>query len=779
MTNDKSLKALEFDKIRERLSQFALTGLGKELCLNLRPQSRIERVLQAQEETEEALVLLNYRGDSPIGGFEDMRPQIHLAFKGATLSLRALLDIGYCLRAALTARAGLVTDRENTPRLRALAMRLHPMRPLERLIFDTIISEEEISDHASTDLAEIRRQMRLCNARIRDRLQTMIHSSQYSKYLQEPLVTLRNGRYTIPVKQEYRQNVPGLIHDQSSTGATFFIEPMAVVEAGNELKQWEIKEQKEIERILSALSGQIGDSADEISSDIELLSELDFIFAKAALAKEMVAIQPKMNQNGYLRFIQVRHPLIPREQVVPCNLWLGDDFTSLIITGPNTGGKTVTLKTVGLISVMAASGLHVPGQLGTELSLFDRVFADIGDEQSIEQSLSTFSSHMTNIVGILNEACPGDLVLFDELGAGTDPTEGAALAQAILSLLLKQKIRTVATTHYSELKAYALNTPGVENASVEFDVSTLSPTYRLSIGIPGKSNAFEISRRLGLSDQIISRAKELLSHDSVRFEDVIANAEYHRQLAEKERRLTEEAYQESLKLRKEAQKLYKDAEEQVSCAKLKGKEEARRIVQKAKIEVASLLEDVRLFQKEGGQSGFQKRLREMDDAFSEGLKTVKSENDFDPEKLKEGDSVILLSTNTQATVLQKPDSKGEVTIQAGAFKMKVPIQQLTLVKNPKTRQTQVHTKLHNQDLQVKMECDVRGMALDEAIAETDRYLDLALISGLHEVAIIHGKGTGVLRAGIQRHLKTLASVSTFRQGKFGEGESGVTVVTLK
>ena len=553
--NERALRVLEFTKIRDMLATYALSDAGREKCLQLTPLSSFADVNQALDETEEAVVVLTYIGGNPLISFSDVREYLSLSKKGSTLSQKALLMVAETLRAARAARSALVTERDNTPLITAKASLLQTLRQLETDITESILSEEEISDHASPALFDIRRHIRQVNDRIREKLNAMAHGAAYSKYLMESIVTVRGGRYVLPVKQEYRQNVPGLVHDQSSTGATIFVEPLAVVEMGNELKEWHMKERDEIDRILAALSQQVSENADLIDRNLSILSTLDFIFAKGMLSREMECVRPKMNEEGRVNLVRVRHPLIDREKVVPCNLWLGQDFTSLIITGPNTGGKTVTLKTLGLMTLMAQSGLHIPGNLGTELSTFEEVYADIGDEQSIEQSLSTFSSHMTNIVSIMNAVTPRDLALFDELGAGTDPTEGAALAQVILDALLKIKARTAATTHYSELKAYALSTKGVENASVEFDVATLRPTYRLSIGVPGKSNAFEISRRLGLPEYLIDEAKELLSHESIRFEDVIANAEYHRQVAEKERELAEQARQETVRLRNEAELL--------------------------------------------------------------------------------------------------------------------------------------------------------------------------------------------------------------------------------
>ena len=541
MMKERTLRVLEFTKIRDRLASKAMTDMGRERCEALVPSSNMTEIQRMQAETEEATVILQYVGASPLVPFSDVRASLTLAEKGATLSPKALLEVAALMQSARAARKTLDTERDNTPILKELAQRLSTLHNVEQDITNAIISEDEIADRASNELMDIRRHLRGANERIKEKLNQMIRSSAFQKYLQDPIVTMRNDRYCLPVKAEYRGSVPGLVHDQSSTGATLFIEPMAAVEMGNELKTWAAKEKQEIERILSALSAEIAPYADQLRETVETLAELDYIFAKGMLSREMNAVSPKLNQNGYINIIRGRHPLIDREKVVPSNLWMGKDFTSLIITGPNTGGKTVTLKTVGLLTLMAQAGLQVPADLGTELAVFEQVFADIGDEQSIEQSLSTFSGHMTTIVSIMHEVTPDDLVLFDELGAGTDPTEGAALAQAILQRLLNIRVRTLATTHYSELKAFALSTKGVENASVEFDVETLRPTYRLSIGVPGKSNAFEISRRLGLPENLIDDAKKLLSSDSVRFEDVIANAEYHRQVAEREREIARQA----------------------------------------------------------------------------------------------------------------------------------------------------------------------------------------------------------------------------------------------
>ena len=782
--NDRALRVLEFTKIREMLASYALSDSGKTLCLELKPLDDFKDINRGLDETEEAVATLAYVGGNPLIAFADVSEYISLAQKGATLNPRALLLVAETLRAARAARSALVTEKENTPIITSTASRLQPLRQLETDITEAILSEEEISDHASPALLDIRRHIRQVNDRIREKLNTMAHGPGYAKYLMESIVTMRNGRYVLPVKAEARGNVPGLVHDQSATGATLFIEPMAVVEMGNELKEWNMKERAEIERILAAFSQQVGDSGDLISQNLVILSHLDFVFAKGMLSREMDCVRPKMNEEGRINLVRVRHPLIPRDAVVPCSLWLGQEFTSLIITGPNTGGKTVTLKTLGLMTLMAQSGLHIPGALGTELSTFEEVYADIGDEQSIEQSLSTFSSHMTNIVSIMNKVTSRDLVLFDELGAGTDPTEGAALAQVILNALLKIKTRTAATTHYSELKAYVLSTVGVENASVEFDVATLRPTYRLSIGVPGKSNAFEISRRLGLPEYLIEEAKDLLSHDTIRFEDVIANAEYHRQIAEKERQLAEEARAETVRLRNEAEKLYRDMEEKRDASTRKAKEEARRIVEKARRDSESILYDLKKMKKAGSApdhevNALRKKLEDGIDSLAEGLKTPTGNIAEPPKTLKVGDIVEITHLNTKGTVLTLPDPKGEVQLQAGIMKLKAHISQLHLVQEEKPKKKVSSVSVQTGMRTVPLSCDVRGMALDEALEEVEQYLDEAVLAGLHEVTIVHGKGTGILREGIQKHLKTYPHVKSFRRGKYGEGEEGVTVVELK
>ena len=789
---ERSLRVLEFHKIRAELSKYCVSDMGKEKCEALVPTNRIADVRRMQQETEEARVVLTYLGGTPMIPFADVRASLHLAEIGSALSPRALLDIAACLRAARAARDALVTDRDNTPMLTANASRLSTNRTLEQAIGDAILSEEEIADRASPELFTIRRKMRSCNERVRERLNGMIHSPTTQKYLQEAIITMRADRYVLPVKQEYRGMVPGIVHDQSATGATIFVEPMAVVEIGNELKQLIASEKAEIDRILRALSAQVAPDAAAIADNLAILAQLDFAFAKASLAREMMACEPKVNDEGRIDIRRGRHPLIDPQKVVPLDIRLGADFTTLIITGPNTGGKTVTLKTTGLFTLMAQSGLQLPAEHGTELAVFDDVFADIGDEQSIEQSLSTFSGHMTNIVSILTQVTPDSLVLFDELGAGTDPTEGAALAQAILSTLLDMHTRTVATTHYSELKEYTLTTENVENASVEFDVTTLRPTYRLSIGIPGKSNAFEISRKLGLPEFVIGKAKELLSKEQVRFEDVIANAEYHRQVAEKERQIAEEASREMVAIRNQAEAERKKLEEQRERSIKKAKEEAKRIVENARRESDAIIAELRAMKKAGGAQEHEiQRVRKQVDTAQEALADKPEEAAGEvPKSVKVGDMVHIASMDVDATVMSLPDAKGYLQLKVGMMKMRAQMSDLrTLSLTQKLIKKEQKKQEHKRAMReqrvdvmtrpVRQELDVRGMALDEAIPEVQKFLDDAMLSSLGEVSIIHGKGTGVLRTGIQKHLKRHLNVKSFRDGMYGEGEQGVTVVTLK
>ena len=788
---ERTLRVLEFDKIRAQLVQYCVSEMGAALCDALVPSSRMDDVRRSQQETEEACTLLTYLGGTPMIAFGDVRPELHLAQIGSALSPRALLNVAACLRAARAAREALVTDRDSTPMLTANASRLSPFKSIEQAIGEAIISEDEIADRASTELFSIRRKMRACNERVRERLNSMIHSATTQKYLQESIITMRADRYVLPVKQEYRGMIPGIVHDQSATGATVFIEPMAVVEIGNELKQLISAEKAEIERILRALSAQIAPEAEAIGDNLAILAQLDFAFAKGSLARQMHACAPKINSEGRIRIVRGRHPLIDPEKVVPLDIRLGEEFTTLIITGPNTGGKTVTLKTTGLFTLMAQAGLQVPADYGTELAVFDDVFADIGDEQSIEQSLSTFSGHMRNIVSILENVTPDSLALFDELGAGTDPTEGAALAQAILGTLLTMHTRTVATTHYSELKEYALTTHNVENASVEFDVSTLRPTYRLLIGVPGKSNAFEISRRLGLPEFVIAQAKELLSREQVRFEDVIAGAEYHRQVAEKERQLAEEARAEMVAIRNQAEAERKRLEDQRDRTVKKAKDEAKRIVENARRESEAMIAELRAMKKAGGAQEHEiQRVKKQMEKAQEAFEEKKETGGLVPASVKPGELVHVASMDLDATVVSPADAKGYVQLKAGMMKMRVQLSDLRTLtatqqllkkeqKKLERKRSMRETRVDVTTRAVRQELDVRGLALDEAIPEVQKFIDDAVISSLGEVSIIHGNGTGVLRAGIADCLRRHPCVSSFRLGRYGEGETGVTIVSLR
>ncbi len=782
---ERNLRVLEFSKILEQLSAYAVSDAGKRRCLELTPESELYSVQMLQRQTEEASVVMAYVGGSPMAYFVDISDFVRVASIGGTLAPRALLDVAETLRASRSVRAALVNDqRDNTPLIKQLAGNLVTNRPLEEEIFNAILSEEEIADRASPELYDIRRHLRQINEKMKEKLNAFVRNASTVKYLQDTIITMRNGRYVIPVKADCRQFVPGLIHDQSATGQTLFIEPMSVVEAGNDLKQWNAKEQKEIERILLELSGKLAPDADGILNNLLIMAELDMIFAKAQLGRAMKAVEPKLNDAGRINIIAGRHPLIDPAKVVPINLWMGGEFTTLVVTGPNTGGKTVTIKTVGLMTVMAQAGLQIPAQLGSELAVFDEVFADIGDEQSIEQSLSTFSSHMTNIVAILMNVTPKSLVLFDELGAGTDPTEGAALAIAILTHLLEMKVATLATTHYAELKAFALSTIGVENASVEFDVETLRPTYRLSIGIPGKSNAFEISRKLGLPESLIRAANEQLSKDQIRFEDVIANAEYHRQIAAKERALAEQAHIDTQKLRNEADRLNKELAAQRETQMKKAKEDAKKLLLKAQRDAEQLISELKKARsKDGAQlrehelHALRGKLQGSIDEMSEALTTPVERVSEPPKDLKIGETVEMIHLGSKGTVVGLPDSKGEATVQAGVMKMKVHVSQLRRAEKEKEKPKRGAVSLAMKP--VSMDCDLRGMNLEEATAAVDLFLDGAMLNSQKLVNIIHGKGTGVLRHGIQEHLKRHPHVKEYRLGRYGEGEDGVTVVTLK
>ena len=790
--NEKALKTLEYYKIIDMLEAFATSSIGKNKCRQLRPLDNLTEIETMQQETADALSRIYQKGSLSFSGVKDVRGSLKRLEVGSTLGIGELLAIRSLLENASRAKAysRRETENEHTDSLDNMFELIEPLSPLATEIGRCILSEDEISDDASTGLRQVRRSMKLTNDKIHTQLSSFV-SGNSRTYLQDAVVTMRNGRYCIPVKAEYKSQVPGMIHDQSSTGSTIFVEPMTIVRLNNEMRELEIQEQKEIEIILSNLSQLAAENLDAIFDDVKLLSELDFIFARAQLAKFQNATEPRFNRDRIIDIKKARHPLIDKHKVVPIDIRIGETFDLLIVTGPNTGGKTVSLKTVGLLTLMGQSGLHIPAFDNSRLSVFREVYADIGDEQSIEQSLSTFSSHMTNVVRFMETADSDSLVLFDELGAGTDPTEGAALAIAILSTLHDRGIRAMATTHYSELKVYALSTPGVENASCEFDVETLRPTYRLLIGVPGKSNAFAISQKLGLPLSIIERAKEQISQEDETFEDVLSNLEESRKTIESER---EEllSYKEEIKTLKEQLEEKQDKLDQRKERIIaEANEEAHRILREAK-DYAD--QTMRIFNKAGKDSMSAKELekhrsdlrKKMDKAGKKvALKTPqKQKSTLRPQDLSLGDSVKVMSLNVKGTVSSKPDSKGMLFVQMGILRSKVHISDLQLIDEPVitgpalTRTGAGKIKM-NKSASVCTEINLLGKTVDEAISELDKYLDDAYLAHLSSVRIVHGKGTGALRKGVHNYLKRLKYVQDFHLAEFGEGDAGVTIVEFK
>ena len=779
------LKTLEYDKILAMLKERASCCISRELVDTMEPSGDFDTVERELKLTAEAETLFYKTGRSPVDDFPDMRHCLERMHAALFLSTGELLGIASCLKAARIAKDILANEVGEESYLYNLAGLLITHRSAEEEINRCIINEDEIFDGASPALARIRRAMRLANEKVREKLNSMIRSTAYQKYLQEPIITIRNGRFVIPVKQEYRQQVPGLIHDQSSSGATLFIEPSAVVELGNEYKKLLAEEADEIERILTELTAMLAPYADEIREDLNIMGQIDLVFAKAKLSRELNAVMPRLNRNNYVRIVRGRHPLIPADRVVPIDIWIGKDYRSLIITGPNTGGKTVTLKIVGLFALMVQSGIFVPANEGSEFPVFEHIYADIGDEQSIEQSLSTFSSHMKNIVGILDKADENSLVLLDELGAGTDPIEGAALAMSILEELNDRHCICVSTTHYSEIKAFAMTHEGMENASMEFDIDRLCPTYRLYIGIPGKSNAFEISSRLGLPSSIIDKAKSFLKGEDVRFEDIISSAQSQRRIAEEERKMAEEARAELEKLRADAERERKKLDEDRNRLQAKAKEDAKRIVADTKREMEKLIVEIRSIKdidRSAADRAIQSArdtLRATETAVNEKEAIKKEDNTKPPKTVRAGDTVNIVTLDQKATVLSAPDSKGEVMVQAGVMKLNIKLKDIRLIEEKKAAAPTSGKVGLGSGKQVGLELDVRGMLVDEANIMVDRYLDDAYNAGLSEVNIIHGKGTGALRAGVQAFLKRHPLVKGYRMGSYGEGDAGVTVVTLK
>lgn len=791
--NEKAYKALEYYKIIEQLTEKASSPMGKELCRKLKPSTDIEEIRLMQTQTKDALSRIFQKGNLSFAGVKDVRGSLKRLEIGSTLGIPELLAICGVLENTARVKAYSRSDRGDAlpDSLESLFSALEPLTPVSTEIRRCILSEDEISDDASSALRQIRRGMKLANDRIHSQLSGLVNGSARS-YLQDTVITMRNGRYCLPVKAEYKNQVPGMIHDQSSTGSTLFIEPMAIVKLNNDIRELELQEQKEIEVILARLSQEVALSQESIALDVSVMVQLDFIFARASLAMDMNATEPIFNDTGQIHLRKARHPLIPKKQAVPIDIRLGEDFDLLVVTGPNTGGKTVSLKTVGLLTLMGQAGLHIPAYDRSQLALFHEVYADIGDEQSIEQSLSTFSSHMTNVVSFLEKADRHSLVLFDELGAGTDPTEGAALAISILSHLHEQGIRTMATTHYSELKVYALSTPGVENASCEFDVETLRPTYRLLIGVPGKSNAFAISAKLGLPSYIIDKAKEQISAQDESFEDVLSSLENSRITIENER-MEIQRYKEEIQLLKERlENKQEKLDERKDKILRQANEEAHALLQEAKEYADQTMKMFHKFQKdhvdlaavEAERQRLRKKINKAQEGMSGNTPAPKPKKELRPQDLRIGDSVKVLSMNLKGTVSTHPDPKGYLFVQMGIIRSKVHISDLELmdepvITTPALQKTGTGKIKMSKSLGVATEINLLGKTVDEAIAELDKYLDDAYLAHLNHVRIVHGKGTGALRKGVHNYLRRQKHVASFRLGEFGEGDAGVTIVEFK
>lgn len=783
---EKTLRVLEFNKVKDRLRGYAITASGKQLVDNLSPYESSFEVKNKLEESNEALDILIRKGAPPFEGLHDTKEAIERASKGGTLTPGQLLRIGGMLRCARRFREYIERKEDEIAyrHLEDLAYILTPIKSLEQEIENAIISEEEISDKASSTLYGIRRSLKEKNSSVREKINSIVRSN--SKYLQDSLYTMRGDRYVIPVKAEHKGAVPGLVHDQSSTGATLFIEPMSLVNLNNEIKELMLKEKAEIERILMELSSKVHDNIEEVRNNSNILTELDFIFAKGKYASALNAILPVVREDRSFDIIGGKHPLIDPKIVVPSDVYLGEEFTTLMITGPNTGGKTVTLKTVGLLHLMALSGLLIPAKDGSAIGFYREIFADIGDEQSIEQSLSTFSSHMTNIVSILGNADRDSLVLFDELGSGTDPTEGAALAVAVIESLKNRGARVIATTHYSELKAYALRTLGVENASVEFDIETLRPTYRLLIGVPGKSNAFEISKRLGLMEDIILKAKEYMSEENLQFEDLI------RDLQEKSIAANNDA-RDAKRIKAEAEDLKKKYDEKIKkLDKIRDKayddarKEAKEIISKAKDEADEIVKAMRELEKmgiaEGGRSRLEaerKKLKESLEEKEAAMMKIRENNGEEIKNVTLGMDAFLPSLNQRVIIVTMPDNKGEVQVEAGIMKINVKLKDLRKVNDEPVKKEKKRREVKLNLKSVENRIDLRGMDAEEACFRTDKYLDEAYMANLGEVTVVHGKGTGILRKAINDMLKRHPHVKSYRLGVYGEGGDGVTIVVLK
>lgn len=787
-------RALELDKVLSMLAGYASAADSKEMALNLKPETNITIAKGELKKTEDAYILLAKFGGPSFGSIKNVNNSVARANAGGVLTMRELLDIAENLRVFRSLHEW--RSRQSDEASYSIDVYFGSLRPnqyLESKISSSITSEEEMSDNASPTLADIRRKMKQQAARIREKLDGIIRSQTYQKCLQDAIVTQRNGRFVVPVKSEFRGQIAGLVHDTSSSGATVFVEPMAVVEANNEIRVLQGKEQDEIERILTELSAEVGNYADEIRYSYEAALEINLIFAKAQLAYKMKASMPELNDNGVTILKKARHPLLDTKKVVPVDIMLGETFDTLVITGPNTGGKTVSIKTLGLLTLMAMCGLMIPTADGSKVCVYKKVFADIGDEQSIEQSLSTFSSHMVNIVNIMKDADDESLVLIDELGAGTDPVEGAALAMAILERLKFQGAKIAATTHYAELKAYALDTPGVENGSCEFDVNTLRPTYRLLIGVPGRSNAFAISEKLGIESEVIERAKELVSAENVRFEDVVDTLEERRLEMEKERQTAEQLRMENEALKRKTEERLAEIEKLREKELQRAKSEAMRLVENSRREANALLIEIEKTKKElKNQQNNIDNLNEKRGVLRKGLSGVDAAADpvmgiaddgYELSRpLQVGDTVKLAGMGSEGKVLATPDNKGYVEIQTGTMKMRVKVSDLRLVEKKKEQKKETFILRETEsrlNAASDTRCDLRGLTVEEGIMTLDLFIDSMIMAGLYEFTIIHGKGTGALRAAVQQHLKKHPQIKTYRLGTFGEGENGVTIATIK
>ncbi|EIT85414.1 recombination and DNA strand exchange inhibitor protein [Fictibacillus macauensis ZFHKF-1] len=785
---ERVLRVLEFTKIVEQVKNYASSSLGKQVAEGLKPSTDFAEVKRWQDDTDEGVKVLRLKGQAPLGGIRDIRASVKRAAIGGMLFAEELVDSATTIHGGRRFKRfveGMVEDGIELPLLAARVEEIDPLQELEAAIKACIDDNGHVMDSASPELRTIRGQLRTFEARVREKLESMVRSSSYQKMLSDTIITIRNDRFVLPVKQEYRANFGGMVHDQSSSGATLFIEPQAIITINNQLKEAKAKETREIEKILRELSGVVGEHAEPLLHNVAVLAQIDFIFAKAFYSRELKATKPIMNDQQSMSIIKARHPLIDAEAVVPIDATLGGAFQSLIITGPNTGGKTVTLKTIGLLSLMAQSGLQIPAEEQSEMTVFETIYADIGDEQSIEQSLSTFSSHMVNIVDILKTVNYKSLVLFDELGAGTDPQEGAALAISILDYVFARGARVVATTHYSELKAYAYNREGVMNASVEFNVETLRPTYKLLIGVPGRSNAFEISRRLGLDVRIIDEAKAQISAEDNKIDNMIRSLEDNQKRAEFER-------EEAIALRQDAEKLKQDLQQKLEQLEAErdglleqAERKAEEAVAAAKKTAEDVIKELRTFQQEAGNVK-EHRLIEARKKLDEATPTLRTKKkkqgapkpkavDFEP-----GDEVKVLSFGQKGHIIAKVSNQ-EYSVQIGILKMNVSRNDLELLKQPKEKKQEprAFVKVQGSDDHVSPELDLRGKRYEDAMLEVDKYLDEAMLAGFAQVSIIHGKGTGALRSGVQQLLKTHPNVKSTRMGAANEGGSGMTVAILK